>query len=258
MNDDFTLRTTFDREAARYQRARPSPPKTLMDAMLERGGLKPGARVLEVGCGTGQATRPLAERGLRVQALELGPALADRARAYVSGPNVTVETVAFEDYRADTLFDALVSVQAFHWLEPVAGLAHAASLLRPGSAILLAWHQERSQHTPFYRATDPIYKRYETPLKLNRPTPDDAPERFTEALKVSSQFGGADVFRYAWSQLYDKAQYLELLLTYSNVQALAPSVRECFLTDIAEVIDEYGAQVERFYESVLLSAFKCR
>lgn len=54
--DDLTLRTTFDREAARYHRVRPTPPEALIDAMLGRGGLEPGMRVLKVGCGTGQAT----------------------------------------------------------------------------------------------------------------------------------------------------------------------------------------------------------
>ncbi len=224
--------------------------------MLGRGGLKLGARVLEVGCGTGQATRPLAERGVEVYALELGSALADLARAHVSGLNVTVETVAFEDYHSDTPFDALVSVQAFHWLEPTAGVARAASLLRPGGALLLAWHQERSQHTPFYQATDPVHKRYETPLNLNRPTPDDAPERFAEAIVASPAFSDVQVFHYAWTQLYGKTRYLDLLLTYSNVQALEPSSRKRFLADIAEVVVEHGGQVERFYESVLLSAFK--
>ena len=140
--------------------------------------LRPDAHVLEVGCGTGQVTLPLAQAGLRVHALELGPALAELTRTNLSQyPNVTVQTVAFEDFRSDTRFDALVSVQAFHWVAPEAGLAHAASLLRPGGALLLAWHQDRSRDTPFYRATNPVYERYESPLET-RPTPTHAPERF--------------------------------------------------------------------------------
>ena len=256
MDNDLSLRTTFDQEAARYHRARPSPPKALVDAMLRQGRLEPGMRIVEVGCGTGQATQPLAERGLKVYALELGPALAELARANLQGLDVAVETTAFEDYRSPTLFDALVSVQAFHWLEPVSGLAHAASLLRPGGALLLAWHQERSQHTPFFQATDPIFKRYEALLNLNRSTPDDASERFTGALEASPDFGDIQVSRYAWTHLYDKERYLELLLTYSNVQAIESPARESFLTEVAAVIDEYGGEVERLYESVLLSAVR--
>ena len=256
MNDDLSLRTTFDREAARYHRARPAPPEKLIDAVFEQGRLEPGAHILEVGCGTGQATRPLAERGLRVHALELGPTLAEFARANIRGLDVTVETTAFEDYRSPTFFDALVSVQAFHWLEPKSGLAHAASLLRPGGALLLAWHQDRTQGTPFNRAAHLVHTSYEAPLKLDRPTPTHAPERFAEALAKSPHFGGLEVFRHTWTHRYDKARYLDLLLTYSNVQAMDPPTRKRFLADIAVVIDEYGGEVERLYGSVLLSAVR--
>lgn len=253
--DDLTLRATFDREAARYGRARPAPPKMLLDAMLKH--LQPGARVLEVGCGTGQATLPLARAGVRIHALELGPALAELARTNLSDyPSVTVQTLAFEDFRSSTPFGALVSVQAFHWVAPETGLAHAASLLRPGGVLLLAWHQDRSQNTPFYRATDPVHRRYESPLELNRPTPSSSPDRFIRALEDSPLFRELHVSRYPWRDVYSKERYLELLLTHSNVQAMEPPVRERLLADIAEVIDQHGGQVERFYESVLLSA--CR
>ncbi len=251
--DDLGLRTTFDREAARYGRARPAPPKTLLDAMLKH--LRPDARVMEVGCGTGQATLPLAQAGLQVQALELGPALAELARANLSGyPDVTVATVAFEDFRSSTPFDALVSIQAFHWIAPKTGLMHAASLLRPGGALLLAWHQDCTEDTPFNRAADPVYNRHASPLELNRPTPSSSPDHFVRALEDSPLFRDLHVSRYPWREVYGKERYLELLLTYSNVQALELPMRERFLANIAEIIDQHGGQVERFYESVLLSA----
>lgn len=83
--------------------------------MLEQGQLKAGDRVLEVGCGTGQATRSLAERGLKVHALELGPELAALARRNLRDlPDVNVQTLAFELFEVDKPLDTLVSVQAFH------------------------------------------------------------------------------------------------------------------------------------------------
>lgn len=255
MSSDLSLRETFDREAARYGRARPAPPGALLDAMLKN--LRPGAHVLEVGCGTGQATLPLAQAGLRVHALELGPALAELARTNLAHyPNVTVQTVAFEDYRSDMSLDALVSVQAFHWIAPETGLAHAASLLRPGGALLLAWHQESSQDTAFYRATDPIHRRFENLLKLKRPVPDFAPDRFSSALADSPYFEGLSTSRFAWSYRYSKARYLDLLLTYSNVQALTAEARAHLLAEIAGIIDAHGGKVKRLYESVLVSACK--
>src|SRR5207244_6782253 len=74
------LRVTFDEDARAYDRSRPVAPSYVFDDVVDLAGLQPGSAVVEVGPGTGQATRPLAERGLRVLALEIGPQLAARAR----------------------------------------------------------------------------------------------------------------------------------------------------------------------------------
>ena len=254
---DVSLRTTFDREAERYDRARPAPPKALVEAIVKAGNFQAGARVLEVGCGTGQATLPLARRGLRVHALELGPALAALAQQNLAAyPNVTVEQIAFEAFQTTDLFDALVSVQAFHWIEPEAGLAHAASLLRPGGALLLAWHQDLSEETAFSRAADPIFERYAPGLEHARPTPTFALERFREVLEASPNFGSVSTARFSWSDRYPKDRFLDLCLTFSNVQAQGAETRAHFLTEMAKVIDAHGGSVVRRYESVLLSAYK--
>ena len=256
---DVSLRTTFDREAERYDRARPAPPKALVEALVRAGNLQVGSRVLEVGCGTGQATRPLADQGSGVYALELGPALAALAqRNLAEFPNVAVENTAFEVFRSDTPFDALVSVQAFHWIEPEAGLAHAASLLRPGGALLLAWHQDRSEDTLFSRAADPIFERYAPGLEHARPTPTFALERFWEVLEASPNFGSVSTARFSWSDRYPKDRFLDLCLTFSNVQAQGAETRAHFLTEMAKVIDAHGGNVVRRYESVLLSAYRRR
>ena len=250
----YGLRTTFDLEAARYDRVRPAPPATLVDAMLEQGHLKGGNRVLEVGCGTGQATRPLAERGLMVHALELGPGLAALARRNLRGfPNVTVQTLAFELFKVDEPFDALVSVQAFHWVGPQRGLELAAAALRSGGSLLLVWHQGRPQDPAFFRDTKPIYARYPEPP---RPTPSSAPEQFEAALAASTDFTSLQTSRYPWRQVYSKRDYLDLLLTFSNVQALREAERRSFLREIAEVIDRHGGATEQRHESLLLTAIR--
>lgn len=254
---DLSLRLTFDREAEKYARSRPPPPEALIAAMLELGNLKAGKHVLEVGCGTGQATEPLAQQGLEVHALELGPSLAALARERLAGyPNVTVEHVAFEAFMSETPFDALVSVQAFHWIEPDFGLTHAASLLHAGGALLLAWHQDHSQDTPFYRESDPIHRRYEAPLRLRRPTPDATPTDLIGSLEASSHFHSLRVTRVPWQQTYSKTRYFELLTTFSNVQAMDERTRETFLQEVADLIDAHGGSVVRHYESLLLSAHR--
>lgn len=253
---DRSARTCFDAVAELYDRARPAPPAELVEAMLELGGLRPGDRVLEVGCGTGQATRPLAESGLAVEALELGPALAALARERLADcPAVRVLTADFERWTPPRRYDAVVSVQAFHWIGPERGLPLAAAALRPGGSLLLAWHLDRSRESAFYRDTDPVYDRYFAARPPTaRPSPDGAALRFEVALAAAPEFDALRVRRAPWLVRLPTAGYLELLRTFSDVRSLAAGVRERFLADIAAVAERHGGVVERRYESVLLAA----
>src|SRR5690349_23915830 len=75
----------FDEVAEDYDRHRPSYPDVLVDRACEAAGIGPGATVLEIGCGTGQLTRSLLARGLRVTAVEPGRQLVARARDQLDG-----------------------------------------------------------------------------------------------------------------------------------------------------------------------------
>jgi protein-L-isoaspartate O-methyltransferase len=93
------LRATFDQHAEAYDRSRPVAPDDVFDEALRLTSLAPGSIVLEIGPGTGQATRQLAARGLQVVAVELGPQLAERARANLAGfPHVDIVTASFETW----------------------------------------------------------------------------------------------------------------------------------------------------------------
>jgi hypothetical protein len=119
--------------------------------------------------------------------------------------------------------------------------------------LLLMWHQGRAQDTAFLRDTDPIYARYPEPP---RPTPTSAPEQFEAALAASPDFTTPQRSRYSWRQRYSKSDYLDLLLTFSNVQALGKVKQQGFLREIAEVVDRHGGTVEEHHESVLLVAMR--
>src|SRR4051794_470853 len=91
-----TLRGTFTTVAELYHRARPGYPS---DAFDEIARAAPGKRVLEIGPGTGQATRPLAERGFVITGVEIGADMVTVARRVLADlPNVRIEHAAFEDW----------------------------------------------------------------------------------------------------------------------------------------------------------------
>jgi trans-aconitate methyltransferase len=114
------LRAGFDLAAADYQRTRPVCPPQLFDDLIDRAGLAAGDRVIEIGCGTGQATVPLARRGLAVTAIELGAELAAVARQRLAAfPAAEVVTCSFEDWEPDGIrAGAVVAVTSLHWIDP--------------------------------------------------------------------------------------------------------------------------------------------
>ncbi|MFI0715589.1 class I SAM-dependent methyltransferase [Streptomyces inhibens] len=136
-----TLARSFDAVAAQYAAARPGYPPALFDAIEELAG-RPlaGARVLDVGAGTGIATALLAARGAHVTAVEPGAAMAAQAHAALPGtPLVRAlgDALPFSD---DAGFDLVGYAQAWHWTDPARSVPEAMRVLRPGGALALWWN----------------------------------------------------------------------------------------------------------------------
>jgi ubiquinone/menaquinone biosynthesis C-methylase UbiE len=146
--DDGELRRryaqVFDDVAEEYDRERRGYPDQLIDAACERGGLRVGDAIVEVGCGTGLLTAGLLSRGLRVDAVDPGSNMIRLARRRVGeGAAVRFHQGRFEDVAlpADA-FAAVFSATAFHWVDPEVGWARAAGLLAPGGMLALLQHSE--------------------------------------------------------------------------------------------------------------------
>src|ERR687889_1666147 len=91
------LRTTFDEAASLYDEVRPGYPEELFDDVVSLSGIPPAGRILEIGCGTGQATVPFARRGYRILCIELGENLATVTRRNLRMyPQARVRTGDFE------------------------------------------------------------------------------------------------------------------------------------------------------------------
>lgn len=111
---------TFNGVAALYDAQRSGYPEQLFDDLSEMCRLEPGRRVLEVGCGTGQATAGFAARGLDIVATDPGTALVDVARQkFISVPNVRFEIASFEEWPlGQRSFHLVAAAQSWHWVRP--------------------------------------------------------------------------------------------------------------------------------------------
>ncbi|GAB3739317.1 class I SAM-dependent methyltransferase [Microlunatus parietis] len=233
------LRQTFGAAAERYDRTRPSYPGVMLDRLAELGGLAPGDRVLEIGCGTGQLTRSLVARGYRVTAVELSEDLAAVARRNV--PEAEVITGDFEQWPLpDEPFAAVAAATSFHWIDPAVQFTKTAAALRPGGALAIIGtaHVDGGSSEFFvevqkcYERWDPEHTRPDLRLAKAESIKDDfdvTPGGFFERVGTAREVVEVP---------YDTESYLDLLQTFSGHLALPPERLDGLLGCIRDLIDD--------------------
>jgi SAM-dependent methyltransferase len=195
---------------------------------------------------------PLAERGCRIVAVELGAGLAAVARRnFARFPEVQVVTAAFEDWPLPAEpFDVVLAATAFHWIDPQVRIAKAADALRPGGALAtIATHHVAGGDDEFFVEVQACYERWDpdTPPGLRLPAAAAVPAS-GEELDRSGRFGPVSFRRHEWELEYSSAGYLDVLRTYSGHRALEPVPRANLLACIAELIDSrFGGRISKRY-----------
>lgn len=242
---------SFDTVAADYDRYRRGYPPEVIDCIRDEARIGPGSRVLEIGCGTGQMTRPLLQAGALVTAVEVGPALARIARANLADfPTVGIEVAAFEHWPLpDERFDAVVSATAFHWVDRATRAEKAAEALRTAGCLALVYPHHIDNHTTFIEASQPYYLKWGLSVDpgWRPPQADDVPLAYPE-VDACPAFQTVTRHRIQETQVFTTETYVGLLRTDSLILTLAPSAREGFLADMADLIDTwYGGRVMRTY-----------
>lgn len=250
-------RTTFDDDAERYARTRPTYPAALFDAFADAAGLRNGSRVLEVAPGTGQATVSMAERGWSVTAVELGAqmaALARRTVGAVPGAQVEVVVSPFEDWPLPAEpFDAVLCATAWHWLDPAVRARKAAAALRPGGVLAVVWSSHVAGGSQeFFDAASACWERFGQRGRNGGTRFTLTPE--TEVSPTTAEFERHDAFTEVSHQgfpvevEYSTDQYLDLISTYSQVAVLEPEAREGLLACLGDLADRrFGGRIRHRY-----------
>jgi len=250
-------RFTFEEVAELYDRVRPQYPEAPFEDVLSLSRIPAGDRVLEIGCGTGQATLPLARRGLRMLCLEPGPSLARLAHLKLASfKNVEVVSQAFEGWPLEAgAFRLVISAQAFHWVAPEVRFAKAAAALQPGGALAVFGNVQIFNRSAVREALDKVYALHAPSLAGPSPTrwyAEDGP--IPRLFAESACFGPVTWRRYPWSQEYAPAEYVDLLVTSSDHRLLPPGQRETLLHAVRQAIEMHGGRIEVQYEAHLYVA----
>ena len=239
--DPRRLRQTFEAAADRYDHGRPGYPAAIFHELAALGQLTAGSRVLEIGAGTGLATVPLARRGYSIVALELGEELARIARRRLSvHTNVEVLVTAFEAWPLpDEPFDAVVAATAFHWIDPAVRVPKAARALRPGGTLaIIETHRIPDADMRTLAALRRCQQRWgsDKPPSFDPTAADEQPESF-EDIAASGLFEDLQWRTHRWRHEYSTNEFIDLLMTFSNVLVLDPADQAGLLTCVREIID---------------------
>lgn len=119
----------FGSVAEAYERYRPGYPDALVDEVLAYAG-RPVVTALEIGAGTGKATRAFAGRGPTITATDPDEAMLAELRRHV--PGVTTVRETFEELPLTTTYDLVYAAAAMHWTRPGGRWDRVAALLVPG------------------------------------------------------------------------------------------------------------------------------
>lgn len=254
-------RSSFDEASHEYDEVRPGYPDELIEDVIGIAGVPKGGKVLEVGCGTGQATVPFAKLGYLMLCLDVGKELVEIAREKCKNyTNVEIRNLSFEDWEPERgAFDLLISATAFHWIPQEIGYPKAAGVLKDTGFIALFWNMHPTPYTGFFEDVQRIYQRvvpeWEDPRNQLR-TENKIQER-EDYINQTDLFEKVEVRTYPWSKVYNTSQYLTLLDTYSDHRSLDDRRRHQLYVGIRALIEEkYGSRVTRPYLSVLYIAKK--
>ena len=255
--DPGRLRSTFDGVASLYDEVRPGYPERLFDDLVSLSGTGPGARTLEIGCGTGQATLPLARRGYCLLCVELGANLAAVARTKLADyPKARVLACSFEEWPPEeAAFDLVVSATAFHWVDHRVRYRKSARVLRPGGSLALVWHRADPEGSSegFIEALEDVHRREAPELAPERQPSrlDREPDKAGE-IERSGFFERPEERAYRFGVAHDAESYLRLLGTYSAHRSLDEETRRRLFVAVGRLIDEeYGGRVIEGYRSEL-------
>jgi len=253
------LRATFNAAAEKYHRARPAYPAQLFNDLIALTHLSETSRLLEVGCGTGKATSPLAERGFKINCLELGADLARAAtRNLASFPSVHVINQSFEEWKppADIVFDLVYAATAWHWIDPEVRYRKAHQVMGPDGHLAFwdAVHVFPDAGDHFFRELQPVYDEIGEGVGSDHvwPTPDQLQDSREEIL-ATGLFTDVVVRLYDWELEYDSESYIDLLNTFSGHIAMADWKRERLYGEIRRRLAERPSGRLRRHWGVVLN-----
>ncbi|MBD2295688.1 class I SAM-dependent methyltransferase [Anabaena sphaerica FACHB-251] len=255
---DLELRKNwYSPVADAYNKVRPRYSQYVIDRAVEVAQLTAESKILELGCGPGNATVSFAQLGFSMVCLDPSQAACQFARSNCAAyPNVDIEQTTFEEWKlTPNKFDAVLAATSFHWMNPEIAYTKVADALQDDGALILLWNMTPQPDYEVYQTLHEVYQihapssaRYE-----DSRTQETIVKSFGEKAISSGKFKDLVSDYVVCEVTYSVDNYLLLLGTLSPYLKLEASIRDALFAGLRDKIDaHYGGSIEITY----ISAFQ--
>jgi hypothetical protein len=199
-----------------------------------------------------------AQRGYPILCIEPGKHLARIARKKLAAfPKVRFRITTFEDWENNgSLFDLIISAQAFHWIAQEVRYQKTAHLLKPTGYLAVFYNHYMPLEDSIRQKLDQVYQQYAPELAPDQPNSHKSTQYWINELGGNAYFDLVDVKRFPWQETYSTQQYLGLLNTYSDHLRLSEEKRQQLFAGIEKVLEQAGGRLTKPYEAVAYIARK--
>ncbi|MEV5834222.1 class I SAM-dependent methyltransferase [Nocardia sp. NPDC052112] len=249
------LAESFGSDPERYDRARPSYPTAMVDAIV---AASPGPALVDVGIGTGIAARQFRAAGCHVLGVDVDARMGEWVRKH----GFEVEVSAFEAWDpAGRIFDAVISGQTWHWVDPVAGAAKAAEVLRPGGRLAVFWNAGQPP-TDLAEAFAAVYQRVAPDSLAARwaaaaATAYSSPStKVAAGIRAAGGFDDPEQWKFDWERTYTRDEWLDQLPTTGGHAQFSTATQEEVLAGIGAAIDAAGGSFPVQFVTTVVTAVR--
>jgi ubiquinone/menaquinone biosynthesis C-methylase UbiE len=239
----------FTSRAEDYAKYRPSYPDAVIDCIVAELGNLSNSVAADIGAGTGISSRLLANRGIRVMAIEPNAAMSKAAL-----PHPLVEFMdgsAENTGLSDASVDLITCFQAFHWFNPEPTLKEFARILKPKGKVALVWNDRNVDGKDRFTLE---HDRILTKASNNNPVHSRLNGK--SSLEINSWFDQVKHYSFAYQQVFDRDSLIGLAMSASYIPKAGTAHQQLIaeLTDLhRQYCDNKGLVYLQYQTSLYLS-----
>lgn len=232
----------FGEDPSLYERFRPGYPQQLMELVVADTSVRP---VLEVGAGTGKATRALVALGKHVHALEPDPRMAALLQLTSGDGLIRIDHATLETADLDPAsYGLVVAAQSWHWVDREIAYDRVANALAPAGKLALIWHHPVRRQGLFGEAMGQLYAELAPTMTSILPGSkgrdfDPAKEPFS----ATKRFRSWSRQEHRWQRRLDAPNLIGWLCSQSEHRMLPLEQRTELMAAVAALVEELGGQV---------------